>query len=151
MTTADPRFINGFLAAIGRLNSAINEGHDHALLLLPDAPTPMRALELHFEACCTSRSPPRPASEWKIVLHACEGLAPACTQWFFSAEALKAREARDREWIIADFLAALREAIGPHSVTEVTVAPPMYYNCAWQDFLLEASGQRWLLHFGIDD
>jgi len=145
---------NGFLEALGLLNSGVNHGCEYTLEFLPKAASLDDALALYYASMSTSRVPAQPAAAWDIQT---ESLPTAWTgeleailhRWFFAQEFSPSADcAAD---VVARFLKRLRETVGDSSAHRVQVSPPMWYECVWEDYAFDGTIDRWLLHLGFSD
>jgi len=147
--------LNEFLERVGAANDGASHGSEYALYELPDADALQTALDRYFSRLSTSNSAAQPAENWRIHLTPVhdpgETLARLARHWFYEQEYSPSVGPARLEGIILEFIAQLRFVVGDALVFEVKVAPPMWYDCAWQDFAFDGGSQRWLLHLGFSD
>ena len=147
--------LNELLERLGEANDGTNHGSEYALYELPDADTLQEALDRYFSRLSTSNSPPQPAESWRIrttpVHDSREALQLVARHWFYEQECSPNIDPAHAEDMISEFIAQLRSLVDEASVFEVHVAPPMWYECVWQDFVFDGGTRRWLLHFGFSD
>jgi hypothetical protein len=147
--------LNELLEQIGEANDGADHGSQYALYQLPFADTLQEALGGYFSGLSTSNCRAQPAERWNIrstpVYDSDEALRLVARHWFYELEYSPNVDAVHAETIIADFLTLLRSVVADASVFEVRVAPPMWYDCVWQDFAFDGGKQRWLLHLGFSD
>lgn len=147
---------SGFLDALAFLNA----GHDHvpeySIVRLPPAASFRSTLEAHFASLSTSLVAAQPASAWHIELSRVPGdwteiMASVVRRWFFEQRFSPRVDPDVADGIVARFMELFRDVVGDSNAYTVTVAPPMWYECTWQDFAFESPTGTWLLHFGFSD
>ncbi|HEX4796830.1 MAG TPA: hypothetical protein VH370_23765 [Humisphaera sp.] len=147
--------LNEFLERLGEANEGTNHGSEYALYELPDADALQAALDLYFSRLSTSNSPAQPAENWRIrltpVRDSREAISLLARHWFYEQEYSPRIDPARSEETVSEFMAQLRSVVGDAAVFEVQVAPPMWYDCVWQDFAFDGGSQRWLLHLGFSD
>jgi hypothetical protein len=147
--------LNELLERIGETNDGTNHGSEYALYELPDAETLQDALDCYFSGLSTSNSPAQPAGSWRIrttpLKDSREALRVVARHWFYELEYSPNVDPAYSEEIISEFITLLRSVVDDASVFEVHVAPPMWYECVWQDIAFDAGNRRWLLHLGFSD
>jgi hypothetical protein len=147
---------SGFLEALARLNDGCNHGTEYTFEALPEATSLDDSLESYFSSMSTSRVPPQSAAAWNIQTESLHGawtaeLEVALRRWFFAQEFSPMVDPDVASGVVACFLSHLRETVGDAKAYRVRVSPPMWYECVWEDYALDARGGRWLLHFGFSD
>jgi hypothetical protein len=147
--------LNELLADLGAANDGTNHGSEYALYELPGAETLQEALDRYFSQLSTSISPAHSAEKWRIrttpVPDSCEALRLVARHWFYEQEYSPNVDRAHAEKTISEFIAQLRSVVDETSVFEVHIAPPIWYECVWQDFAFDGGNQRWLLHLGFSD
>jgi hypothetical protein len=147
---------NAFLEVIGMLNDGCDHCTSYVLDPLPDAESLDDSLARYFSAMSTSRSPPRPAADWHIQTVEIsdawqEQLEPGVRRWFFQERYSPAIADDSQQSILDRFFQHLSGLVGQARVFEVKTRPPMWYECAWNDYAFETPEKRWLLHLGFSD
>ncbi len=147
--------LNVLLAEIATANDGANHGSDYVLDTLPTAGSLKLALDAYFAAMRTSLSPPQSAEQWNIRVtewtDAQPRLRAAAQHWFYEQEFSPIVHENTTEQTLTAFMTRLESIVGESRVFEVNVDPPMWYECAWQDFAFDRGANRWLLHFGFSD
>jgi hypothetical protein len=147
---------SGFLEALAILNDGVNHVSSYTVERLPGAVSLDSSLASYFASMETSNDPPQPADRWQIRTASIEGdwaavLRHASHRWFFEQEFSPKTDPDVAEGVVREFLQHLHSVVGDARTFKVQVAPPMWYECAWEDFAFESQGGRWLLHFGFSD
>lgn len=147
--------LNLLLEKMGRENDGTNHGSEYTLVRLPPADSLAQALDLYFSAMSTSNSPAVPAENWKIktnqLNNADQRLRSSAEYWFFQLEFSPEVDPATSTEVLDRFMELLQATVGDADVYEVTVEPPMWYECSWQVFAFDAGSKRWLLHLGFSD
>ncbi len=147
---------SGFLDALALLNVGTDHVPDYSIVRLPSATSCRSSLELHFASLSTSLSAKQPASAWHIELANVpddwiQVVATAARRWFFEQRFSPRVEPEVANELVSRFIELLQAAVGSAGAWSVNVAPPMWYECTWQDFAFESPSGTWLLHFGFSD
>jgi hypothetical protein len=147
--------LNSLLKKIAEANDGANHGSEYGLDFLPPADSMTLALDAYFSAISTSNSPPQPPEQWNIhVTELTESnphLLTAAKRWFYELQFSPKVDDATAEITIKEFMKHLSSVVGSAKVFEVKIDPPMWYECAWQDFAFDGESCRWLLHFGFSD
>jgi hypothetical protein len=147
----------GILAAFEALNSGADHGCDYAIYELPPADSIEDALAGYFSSLSTSLSPRRPPEDWGIrttpLGEYWRSIVEARVQhWFFQQE-YSPRIEQSQTLIVEDTVRSMLATMASEGVEayRVEVAPPMWYDCAWEDFAFVSNRGAWLLHLGFSD
>jgi hypothetical protein len=147
--------LNELLGSLGEANDGPNHGSEYALYELPGADALEEALDRYFSRLSTSNSRAQTAASWRIrttpVHDSREALRLITRHWFYEQEYSPKVDRAQAETTISEFIAQLRSVVGDASMFEVRVAPPVWYECVWQDFAFDGGSRRWLLHLGFSD
>jgi hypothetical protein len=146
----------GFLDALALLNTGVNHSPDYSLVRLPPTATVRESVEAYFAQLSTSITPPQPASEWHIQLTSVPGdwtenVADASRRWFFGQPFSPRVNADAADDVVAGFVKLVKAVVGTARAHSLSVTPPMWYECSWEDIALESTHGFWLLHFGFSD
>lgn len=147
---------NGFLDAMALLNNGCNHGSEYTLDALPEAASLESSLASYFSSMSTSLVPRQRAAAWNIRTELLPDAWAAeveevLRRWFFAQEFSPPVDPAGASGIAARFLGHLRATVGEAKAYRVLVSPPMWYECAWEDYAFDAPGGRWLLHLGWSD
>lgn len=148
----------GFLEALALLNDGVNHGSSYTIERLPAAATLDASLALYFAAIHTSIAAPQPAEHWgiraaDIADDWAQVLQKSFRRWFFEQEYSPTIDPHIADNVVSQFLQYLRSTVGDAKAFRVTVEPPLWYECVWEDFAFgsRSGAERWLLHFGFSD
>lgn len=148
--------INSILSDMANANDGSDHGSEYSLYELPIADSMMHALGSYFSGIRTSNSPPQPPESWNIrtmpLTDPETQLRAVVKRWFYEMPFSPRADEVTVEQSVNDFLNRLRLMVDFPSACEVSVNPPMWYECHWQDFAFDGvTGGRFLLHFGYSD
>ncbi|MBI1375609.1 MAG: hypothetical protein GC159_23105 [Phycisphaera sp.] len=149
-------YCNGFLAACAAINNGTNHGCDYVIDCLDEADSLDDALAMYFSSMSTSLVPQQSADRWNITKSTVMGswktvIERRCHHWFFEQQYSPRFSGESREAMVSRFIECFSQVLRPTTVHKIEVVPPMFYECAWEDFAFESGASRWLLHFGISD
>lgn len=141
---------------IGSLNNGCDHSCEYAMYRLPEAATVCMSLDRYFAAYHNSNTLPQPAEHWFIQTAPLGAdwereVRSGLMHWFFEQEYSPPMDAASQQALVDQALACIHEACGTPQVFEVTVSPPMWYDCLWQDFAFTSPAGNWLLHLGLSD
>lgn len=153
---SDIKSINSMLSEIAEANNGCNHGSDYSLDELPLADSMMHALGSYFSEFSTSNVQRQPPECWNIrtvpLTDPETQLRAVVKRWFYEMDFSPSADEATVERSVNDFLGRLNSIVDFSNVFEVSVDPPMWYECDWQDFAFDnGAGGRWLLHFGFSD
>ena len=142
--------LNGLLSGMEILNDGSNHMSDYAIYPLPDAASLMDSLGIYF----SSREPPQPPAYWHIGVNPLnttwrDAVAESLLEWFFKQEFSPKVHGYNKQHYVSYVLKCLVDAIGEPEVFEVSVSPPVWYECLWQDFAFISPKGKWILHLGF--
>ncbi|PHM36609.1 hypothetical protein [Xenorhabdus innexi] len=94
-----------------------------------------------------------PAKYWhpKLKIVEEDELIKVVRQWFFEAEFFKKIPDLAAQNVIAGFYELLEPFITTASIYKLDIAPPVWYGCLWDDFVIENELGRFLLGFSCTD
>ena len=147
--------IHETLAAYEQINHGCNHGAEFELHLLPDANDLIAALESYFADQYTSISPPRPSSDWHIKILALAAptktLDTALLHWLLENRPPDNNESLDGLPDASQLASDFNNTFDLSSAVAVTVRPPLWYGCEWEDFAFTRDDEYYLLHLGYSD
>lgn len=147
---------NAYLEALELLNEGCNHGCTYCVDLLSGIGDVHRSLDVYFGESSTSRDPPQSPERWKIrTVELGKTWRPriesATTRWFFQTLFSPKVEHETQRFVVRGFVDRLAAVVGDTLAFEVHTTPPMFYECAWEDFAFSSANSNWLLHFGVSD
>lgn len=147
--------LNQILESHGAANEGTNHVSDYAVVKLPDTDSIAESLDVYFSGIHTSVSPPQPAKNWHIktsLINEPETtLRSALSHWLYNLEYSPKTPGNAREGEIAQIFNLIAKLARELVLYEILVTPPLWYDCVWQDFAIDGTEGRWLLHFGFSD
>lgn len=71
--------------------------------------------------------------------------------WFFRQQFSPEFDSQKSKKILDALVSFLRSETSATKCYRLNVSPPVFYECFWEDIVLEGRSRRWLLHFGHSD
>ena len=147
---------NVFFEAFALANDGTNHGSSYTIESLPAAASLEKSLAIHFSSLSTSASPSLPAENWQIVVQSLQGscdqvLTSYFRRWFFNQEFSPKLDDWVQDNIIKAIMCRMELLVGIGHTSKITLCPPMWYECVWEDVAIENGANRWLLQFGFSD
>lgn len=147
--------LNEWLTRLADANDGVNHATTYALYELPATGTLEEALAGYFSGLSEQGAPGQLGEGWHVrtspVQDGRQALRWLARHWFYEQEFSPKVDRADSEEVISDFIGRLFSVVEDASVFEVNVVPPVWYECAWQDFAFDGGSRRWLLHLGFSD
>jgi hypothetical protein len=143
------------LSAFEDTNHGCNHVAEYELHRLQSKPTLRESLDSYFAEQYTSLSPSRPPADWDISVLPLDdpvaSLHAALKRWLIDDRpvdnTLSTQGLPDVPCLIAD----MSKAFDLDRTVQVTVHPPLWHGCEWDDFALVADDGFYLLHLGYSD
>lgn len=148
--------VNAFLAPLALLNDGTNHGSSYELVRLPLSDSLIASTSLYFESLTTSIVQQKPAEHWNIRTGPinCDWkshVQKVAKRWFFAQEYSPKVESWVADNVVEYFTSILQPVIGHARLYDLQITPPMWYECVWEDILIDSRNGRWLMHFGFSD
>jgi hypothetical protein len=147
--------IRNTLSAFEETNHGCNHVAEYELHRLPDQSTLSDALDSYFAGQYTSISAPRPDSDWHISAHSLDDpaatLRAALKRWLIEDRPADNTMPTDGLPDVSRLIADMSNSFDLDKTVRVTVRPPLWYGCEWDDFALVADDGFYLLHLGYSD
>lgn len=143
--------VNAVLQTLSLLNLGTNHEANYRLIGLEKTGSLQTDLEHHFCSLVDDCD-----SDWFVKAERCDGdwevlIAKSAQNWFFGQEFSPKVDSEKSRAIVDAFLCQLRSRTRASFCFRLNVRPPLFYESFWEDFVLEGSDRRWLLHFGFSD
>lgn len=143
--------INAFLQAMALINLGANHEASYRLERIENVGTLNRDLEFHFKNAMLANN-----ADWQIITEQHNGrweelVKETVEKWFFKQEFSPKVENDTADIIIETLVTHLQNETTAQVGYRLKVTPPIFYEVFWEDIILEADNQRWLLHFGFSD